>query len=82
MQDKLVVATNRDSLFYNYPRWDKSTKSHVRVEGFSGNRALSPQDYLTTAELFEPDLLVPLSDEVSAEASDARFRVSVDRTLK
>ena len=82
LENKFLVATSRDDLIYNYPRWDQSTKANVRVEGFAGNRALSPLEYLATAELFNPDLLVPLSDEVPAEATDARFRASTERSLK
>lgn len=81
MQDKFIVASHRDSYTYNYMCWDKSTKNHACVEGFAGNRALTPLEYLAAAELFEPDLLVPLSDEVPAEASSARIYMSVQRSL-
>lgn len=81
LQDQFLIATHRDSYVYNYTRWDQGTKSHARVEGFAGSRPLSPSDYLTVAELFEPDLLIPLSDEVPAEASDSRHRTGVERSL-
>lgn len=81
LQDKFLVASPRDSHIYNFPRWDKGTKAHACVEGFAGNQALTPLNYLAAAELFEPDLLIPLSDEVPAEASDARIVTSIERSI-
>lgn len=77
-----MVATDRDSLIYNYTRWEKATKAAARVDSFAGNRALTPAEYLDAAKLFEPDLIIPLCDEVPAEASDARFHISIERSLR
>lgn len=82
LKNKFIVATNRDSFAYNYTRWDKGTKASVRVDGLAGNRALTPSEYLAAAEGFEPDILVPLSDEVPAEATDSRLQTSVEKSLR
>jgi hypothetical protein len=82
LQDKFVVISARDSMVFNYPRWDKTNNNNVRVDAFAGNQDLSPIDFLQTAECFTPDLLVPLSDEMPIEATDPRVRLGVTRSLR
>lgn len=76
------MVTGRDTITFNYPQWRKGSDKGVRVEAFSGSIELSPAAYLKVAQVFEPDLLVPLSDEVPAEAKDVFFKQSVDKSLK
>ena len=76
------MVTGRDTTVYNYPRWKQSTDAAVKVEAFAGSHNLSPASYLKVASLFEPDLLVPLVDEIPADAEGYRVRTSVSRTLR
>ena len=82
LQDRLVVASARDTTQYNYPQWQNSSKAAVRLEGFGGSQLLTAATYNDVCNLFHPDLWIPLSDEVPAEAPEARVKNSVVRTLK
>ena len=82
LQDKFLVVSARDSMVYNYPRWDRTNNGSVRVDAFAGNQDLTPEEFLRTAEGFTPDLMVPLSDEMPAEALEPRVRLGVTRSLR
>lgn len=69
-------------MVYNYRHWRKGTNEGVRVEAFSGGQQLTPQAYLKVASLFQPDLLVPLCDEVPAEADEESLKHSLRRSLE
>jgi queuine tRNA-ribosyltransferase subunit QTRTD1 len=77
-----VVATSRDPCIYEFQGATRlSTDNTISVASHSGSIFVTPEQYITTATLLDPDVLMVMSDEVPSDAKRTRASSAVDRTL-
>ncbi|TYZ62712.1 hypothetical protein PybrP1_008554 [[Pythium] brassicae (nom. inval.)] len=78
LEDAQLVLTARDYVNRSNP---PVTKAGFAVETCTGRRTVSPREYMEVVRLLQPELVVPLADEIAASFGDNRQRVAVERSL-
>jgi queuine tRNA-ribosyltransferase accessory subunit len=77
-----VVATSRDPCIYEFQGTTRqSTDNAISVASHSGSISVTPEQYITTANIIDPDIIIAMSDEVPSDAKRTRASAAVDRTL-
>lgn len=77
-----VVATSRDPCIYEFQGTTRqSTDNAISVASHTGSIFVTPEQYITTATILDPDVLIAMSDEVPSDAKRTRASSAVDRTL-
>ncbi|KAG2788286.1 hypothetical protein PC129_g15309 [Phytophthora cactorum] len=77
--DYELVLSARDYISESNPPSSKGTGFMVETSG--GRRTVSIEEFMTATELLQPELVVPLADEIPIEKGRNRHRAAVQTSL-
>lgn len=78
LEDAQLVLTARDYVNQSNP---PTTKAGFVVETCNGHHTVSPREYMEVAQLLQPELVVPLADEIAASFGNNRQRAAIQSSL-
>lgn len=78
LEDFQIVLTARDYIYHSNP---PSSKAGFAVETGAGRKIVSPDEYMHAAQLLQPDLILPLADEISCSFGNNRQRAAIQSSL-
>ncbi|KAF1330361.1 Queuine trna-ribosyltransferase domain-containing protein, partial [Globisporangium splendens] len=78
LEDFQIVLTARDYIYHSNP---PTTKAGFAVETGAGRKMVTPEDYMHVAQMLEPDLILPLADEINCSFGNNRQRAAIQSSL-
>ncbi|KAL4157726.1 hypothetical protein PRNP1_003511 [Phytophthora ramorum] len=78
--DYALVLSARDYISESNPPSSRATGFMIETSG--GRRAVSIEEFMQATELLQPQLVVPLADEISSEKGRNRHRAAVQTSLE
>lgn len=78
LEDVQLVLTARDYVNQSNP---PTSKAGFAVETSTGRQMVTPEKYMHVAQLLQPELVVPIADEISCSFGNNRQRAAIQSTL-
>lgn len=78
LEDTQLVLTARDYVNQSNP---PTSKAGFAVETSTGRQMVSPGEYMHVAQLLQPELVVPIADEINCSFGNNRQRAAIQSTL-